>query len=428
MTNRSRIVSGISAAGALAGFGYYCYLAPDRDLAEQIALVKKDGISLDAKDICATNKPTPAQNAAEDLRKADVLLKDVKFRMAYARVHGYTWGSGATYNEEFLPDEIKVAKPILDCLEKASKKPRLDYNREWTLGYNLMFPELGGVRRCMMLLVDKSLYESKQGKNLQALKTLQIGGRIASLSGQEPSLVALNVQATFEKMVQRGLEAILPTFDQNPKLIAEAENVIRACGPPLNMRGTLTGDLAFRRIWIDLVTRSPDHAAQVAGPQKKSYAWLRVRSVRIRAEARLIQMWREFYEDLPQDPSDVFGAIQAADRLKKKLKANNEDHIYDLASEFVGFLPDMINSIGTVEAGRRILRQGLATLEAEVGGKPPITLQDPFTGVKLEKSLFPYQYTIYSVGPDRHGDGGVPSPREHLAVATDVVFAFPRHR
>lgn len=391
------------------------------DLKDQLAAAKREDVPVEPNDVYDEPVPASRDNAASDMRAAFAVLQDPTFKKAYGLRHDQHTAGPPEFDRAKIESILALGAPAITSLEAASKKPRLDYGRNWSLGPNLLFPELADSKRAVSLLVDKAILLNAQGKRKESLQTLQAAGRVSALIGQEPTIISNLVQVASEVIVQRGLESILPDDAKDPDLLDEAEKVVDSFGGPPNIRHAIRGELPSSIIAITMLEKDPKALGEMSGSSFPNQLF-RVASVRNRMEARLIENWRGLYKELPSDPLNFDGARTAFKNMSARIDKHAGEVSYYLAGILGAEFSGSVDAMANAEAGRRILRQAIQ-IYRHSKAKPEI---DPFGNRPLRVKQDKADFRIYSIGRDFSDDGGKPRDPKSHSQTTDTVFVFAK--
>ncbi len=387
------------------------------DLKRQLRLAKSEGVPLELNEI-EPDLPAKSESATGLLLGALGYTEDPTWQKAFDRLSAAK-PSFPAQDRKLLDKLLALSAQPLQLLEAASQKPKLSFGRNWSLGRKLDVEPIWNLKRPIGLLCYKACQLFQNGKEVAAIQELQAAARLCSLLAQDPTWYGLAFSASGATSIERTLESFLPQIAQDRDLLITAQKVVDSFGPPLNVRNALRGEIPIS--WDRIRTAEAlDEPAQ----SNSAGEFMRVSTIRNRAQARFLETCTVYYRALPKDPLDFRGfeqAVQAADEL---LDCDRIE--YSLACTFF-----QVRAFSTIveanEAGRRIMSQGISTLRARLGDGVALALRDPYTDAPLKVRVDKKVYFFYSVGKNKTDEGGIPIGRTITRRSDDIVFRFPKN-
>ncbi len=144
------------------------------------------------------------ENAAIELNRAWELMADEKLAHASQRLQTAI-NSGDRAKTVHILREVD---PLLDILTKASKKPKLDYKRDWDKGFDLEFPEYTLAKEGVKQLSYRAIFRAQNQDLDGALSDLTTMNRLANLQPHEPALIPLLVGIACNAIYLRTAEKV----------------------------------------------------------------------------------------------------------------------------------------------------------------------------------------------------------------------------
>ncbi|HVL39373.1 MAG TPA: hypothetical protein VM328_08295 [Fimbriimonadaceae bacterium] len=211
----------------------------EAEFQEQIRLARAEGIPTTAAEFAATIKPASREeNAAPFYR----LLKERRPK-------------GLLGHSDFLdllfrpnPQIIQRAKGIvaanqetIKLLEEASSRPRCWFDRDWSEGFALLFPEFAHMKEASRLLWTRGSIAAAEGRVADAIQDAWRMHRVARHAGEEPVMIGRLVMIAIHVMA---LEALARWGFQsgNPRYAEELERMAKSL-PPVDRKAEQSAEL-----------------------------------------------------------------------------------------------------------------------------------------------------------------------------------------
>ncbi|HZH98811.1 MAG TPA: hypothetical protein VEX38_07550, partial [Fimbriimonadaceae bacterium] len=194
-------------------------ISAENNLKKELAAARAEGLPLELEDVF---KPvTDQQNAASLYQRVFPLLEETKReRQAFKQ------------NETLTPVRIpelalllRRSEKVLLLLEDAAAKPYCQFNRDYSLGFDVLFPEFVLMKEAVRLLCLKARYEVHTGQGSRAVKTLRTAYRVAEHSGQDPILIAMLVRIANEVIVLKEVELLLSHQKHAIQVLREVDDL-----------------------------------------------------------------------------------------------------------------------------------------------------------------------------------------------------------
>lgn len=353
---RSTITWIVSIALVTVGAGLTIYLleksaaaasaAEDERLAQiQLKLARAEGIPTTAEEFKATIPVAkPEENAApfyRQLKKPLHIDTRLKSRLT-ALLKTLPYGGSAEANQSAKELLVKF-EPALALVDQAATKPRCWFDRDWSLGGAVYFPELDDIKVAAQALAVRGSVEANSGKPLDAIadahKLFKMGKHLYEEPNAIPRFVgdriyghALKALANWSfshREVPQYRQALKDAIDQMPRPNLKAEhssdlycvlNLIDQCSTPEKMK----------KWGLSEEAQSVSAAANIVSKVAPKHA-----------KARIIEASRKIWAAIDSAPEDMQDTVDAAsmDILQAMLAFPVAAKLYDplgLGADYVG--------------------------------------------------------------------------------------------
>ena len=214
------------------------------DLSDAEKLARKCGIALTYAEFRQhLPKPIEAENAALEIKKIALLRP------------GRTPAEGDAQNLLNKPNptpaewsKIEAIRPQLDKVSEIAdslgSKTAVDFNREWELGYEVLFPEYAQIKNTVKLIGLRARLLAYRGNRLGALKELKKAVILSELVDTEPTLIAMLVTVACETICFNLLNTFLSNGPLSSEEILIVRDMRRALGEPKPLSNFIHGEAA----------------------------------------------------------------------------------------------------------------------------------------------------------------------------------------
>jgi hypothetical protein len=330
----------------------------------------------------------------------------------------------------------------LNSAKMASRKPYLNFRRNWDEGLSLLFPEYAPVRQVVKALCARAQIEAGQGQFNLALDDLRAAKRLSALIGQDPTVVGMLVEIACDGITVRAASAVAATEFGHEEELNELDSMLSANPihpdfPRSIKTEAYLGLAAFRNtdpLLLLKMQTDPNAQPQKINRKKLLKTGLPEDITERAFLTRYLQLYTEMAPRIVQYQDDPKKLGMAFDETAKRLGTHRE----------ASYVPVIIIFPVLAQAGVAVVKEQAVDLclsallkameiRARSGAYPrtideiPGKWIDPFNGKPLHLKLTADGIRIYSVGPDMVDNGGI--DRRELANSEDphydLVQAYP---
>lgn len=336
-----------------------------------------------------------ADNSAPLVKSFSALRRqDVESWIALDKSPGL--GLGKQIDWEAIEELLRKLAPAVKLAETMASKKGFYANRDWTLGYSVLFPEFAQLKSASKLLAWSAALKAKKGNRPDAIRGLKSILRIARQARSEPTLIAFLVAESVESILWNALQEMMlfgPLKAADRSAISE---LVATPIPPADYTRAACVELL-------LADSGLMSSKVVPGDETPSKALKQVFKYPFIRDANRSVLWKEgmALQGILRSPekTPIQKATAAAD-MYQKLEARK-----DLAAIFarvahIDFSRPLLADL------RGIVRRDILTSLA-AGKERSMTAVDPFSGWPYQNLKFDGELLIYSVGINLKDDGGV---------------------
>ncbi|HWA83353.1 MAG TPA: hypothetical protein VG820_07975, partial [Fimbriimonadaceae bacterium] len=210
-----------------AGIGYVAFRYFDIPQASMqidsaVEKYRKAGLPWEAKELAPKPPVRAEENAAPLIRKASSALDLKLFRSSYRRIAGeLDNGKPDTAAADLAPFEKAMALGI-----EASKRPRVDFGRDWDMGVDLLFPEETTVRTLVHLLGFRAELRAQRGDITGMISDVRAALRLSNLPTQEPTGIPLLATVSSQRLVFASIQRCGDTLQRNPAALRDLSQAL----------------------------------------------------------------------------------------------------------------------------------------------------------------------------------------------------------
>ncbi|MGV3615330.1 MAG: hypothetical protein ACO1SV_08355 [Fimbriimonas sp.] len=414
-------------------YGQFGRYASHRD--EELAGARREGIPIEPSDLA---RPIPAErNAAVFYAKACKILEGDDMKAPGVAISNANGSKASIVELRAAEKALQSLRPALDLVERGAALPDCDFNRDWSLGPNVMFPEFARLKSAAKALAVRAEIASARGDWQAALRDVRTGYRLARHTGEEPILIGMLVEVSLENITHAAFRRVVSDHGRDPAFLTAASRLQAEIGALPSLRRAMGGEVVMGRIAIPMIDSSAvlsptSHSSGEEKPFFLERAFFKSPPVQGAFEVKLLQYWRQTYRDLPKDPADWEGGLKAMEKLDISLAADQS--LANRANQTL--MPVFSQSaivVGKVIADRRLNAIALRLLEQRAqAGEFPKTLPtawgqdaiDPFTHKPFLYRREGKGFRLWSVSADRVDDKGV-TVGERTGKTHDQAVWYP---
>ncbi|MCL5284108.1 MAG: hypothetical protein M1330_05320 [Armatimonadetes bacterium] len=381
-------------------------------LPREEALAQQAGMPLDPAQL-QTPLPPPALNAAPDYERLMAILKSKPISPGVDEAIANVGTRNATAADYAAAGKLLAGRQdVMALIDRATSKPDCDFNRNWSLGPSLMFPEYRWMREAARLLRAKSILLAKQGHFRRAILTQARGFRLAQHATSDPVIIGYLVGLGLDAISLQGMEKILRIAGLNAAVDDLIQKTLAADQPRFSLRHGLKGESVMDTIICDMVQNGKMGLNELAGSEGSRNNNHRGGSFlsRLIAEAGLAIVLREqllyFKASTLSYPerSIVMGRLDKAIEAKVHTASKTINPAWILPAIMMPSYGGAAESEQQVIARCNVLEAAAEVLayRARYGAFPKqlsaagVTLTDPYNGKALQYHLHTKRF-IYKV-------------------------------
>ncbi len=394
---------------------------PAQRLPQLRSTAKQMGIPLSMSEFVASQPIPTALNAQSEYEKAN------KLRHAIPPEQLRVWHDAnlelPVAESRAVLSSMNEHRHFFDQAEKASKKPSLRFEKDWRR-LDAGFADYAELKNTLQLFLARAYAKCRVGDGVGAVGDVATCYRIARHVAQLPGTIAvLNAQNLYS-ITNKATQYLATVGADDLAVLKALRALAEELMEPPSLAILLQADIAHQFIYFNPDLSSlidlPEGLPPTSPIKTTASDTLMCRAGESRFLEMLIQSWQEFSPtDRPIDFVDAYSRI-AGERVSR------DDPSYALLADGVDFTmaKDVVQKMGVRKA---ILQSYLDVLiYRQVHGKLPVSLKeakaarlDTFSGKPLIYKTDETAAIIYSVGPDKVDNGGIPGKSD------DIVFSYP---
>lgn len=400
----------------------------------EVSAARADGLPTEPSDLDRLIAVPESQNAAPLYAKAFALMGTGKPLEKPLRAMGAAVASSPKPTDIATAKEAypKVAS-LLELAHQIGKYPHVNFHRDWSKGFMLLFPEFANQKALARGLAYEAQQRSAKGDWKGALQSLRDAQQIGLHAGEDPILIGLLVRISIEAIVHATFRKIANEHSHDPAFVAAALDFSRHMGPLPDLKRALKGELVLGRTGLSHVKslRDIEGSAGESSSSKASESVFQSPLVQATLDGKLVRAYRELITSMPDDPAQW---ETANERSKAFDERNEADHSLGNSLNRIIFpvFGQAATAVGGTIMQRRLTETSLLLLQerAKTGHFPdrlpnygPVRI-DPFSGAPLVYQRTAEGFTLYSVGRDGEDNGGQSRDTRHSDRNYDEVVRF----
>lgn len=390
----------------------------DRFLKEELAAARSVGLPTELKELPLIPVDR-ASNAAPLYQRAITVANRDEMKKALSAIGAAITRDPKPEAERLAAVEAPKLRSLYPLLEAATELPQCQFDRQWSLGFNVLFPEYASMKGFVKLLAFRADRASERGDWRSALEDIRRCFRISEHAGSDPVLIAALVQIACDAIAQTQFRRIIDRHGRDATFLRAAQQLASERRPLPDFRRIMAGELVLSRISLrelrslrEIEALLPDGEMPRA-PSGLERTVFNSKLVRNTFDGKLVNAYRTMYPELPSDPEDWPKTYDAMIKMERAVEADRT-----LAGTMNRILLPVFNqaadAAGRMQANRRLTVTALHLLlmRARTGRLPERlpnlgeATQDPFADGPLQYGRKGSGFLLYSVGQDREDNGG----------------------
>jgi hypothetical protein len=408
-------------------------------LPDVLARAKTAGVPLELSDIGLDREVPDSENAAPNYRKAIAALEAIspteRAELAETLMQA-RWKTGAINTE--AGSARKRVQPILNHVLEAASKPKLDFGRDWNLGFEVTFPEYAPMKEIAKLLSYDALLEANSGNIERALDKLEACMRMGHHVSQEPTLVSMLVHMAFDSIASHHIKILVSKRSNSAADLTAIENMLKRIPAVPSFKRAVAGEIVGVRKGVARLRSLRQfenlgdgaHPTAEASTELKPPLGISIETFRAAIDARNLEFWARMYSKVDDSAPDQSG--RQLDLVAKEYE-DSGDTTYKVASIFLPVFAPAGDAILRDRTLRLLNQTKIDILQYRLAtGKYPTSLVvlgpkpiDPFDKGPLRYRQTSNGFILYSIGRNRVDDGGVAKDPTGKQATLDEVVEHP---
>ncbi|MBI5706176.1 MAG: hypothetical protein HZC36_04210 [Armatimonadetes bacterium] len=422
------------ALALLAAGGGWLWVRQDfadaaSELAENEQRARELGIPLTPQDMRPHPPIADKDNAAPLYRQAIAAIQAeipnferVRYQMP-SEVMDWVADPLETHHAE-LAASFKKFDPAIKLLEEGSKRPHCDFERDFSKGPNLLFPEFADMKAMAKLVGARGLFHARRGHTREAIEDFDTVSRVAAHVGEEPILIGALVSISIDSIAMAFRSEAATVWADDPSALAQLAESMKHLPAKADVEKCFKGEAFYgyytARHWVSFFQQLRAENEDAFGYSSES-GWLLPptldREMVCRAYAsRTLDFWCLIFEEAKHSGFNPIAVGDRMDRLAIEYEFSRSHRPSNLLSSILfPVFAQAGRAFVNEEARRRVVEAELGVLAYRAKHKRlPKSLAeagvhavDPFNADPLKYVVKGDTFRVYSVGQDLKDDGGL---------------------
>lgn len=391
----------------------------ERKFEAEMALSKKAGLAVSAEDL-RKNPASSLENSAGFYQQAISERKGLSVDIRNLAESYYVYSDVAelkrslgtrykgNYDEAAIREALMQWKPVFTRLDEATSRPRMDFQRQWEKGYNLMFPELADMKAFAKALASDATVKAKSGDSTAAIARLNQIRKIGDHCFDEPTLISQLVGAAAIAIANRAAVRMAVEYPKDAVLREKLQAFFSQSPAVPDLMNGFRGETFFMVTGPEQMASDPKAFESMEGQADWQVRAMRIKWIRRSAQTASLKLYREAAAEMPTDLRDWKKVEETFKKMDLKV-SSDQSLIGKIASTFTPVFANA-GQVGASAIQRQELGRAVCAVMAEKAktGRYPKQLPkipnqplDIFADAPLKYNVTPTGFMIYSVGPDR---------------------------
>lgn len=390
-----------------------------------------DGMPLSASELTTPSVPD-AENAGTVYKQIVESLTTNPVADTSILLHLNGWRMPSAGQIAAARDELALHSDVLALIHKAAKLPKCHFDRDYSLGADLLYPEWGKMNNGVRMLSAESTLMLTDGETLDAIANYALLFAIARHAASEPDVVCNETAIVYDRLALYGLEKILYKTGEQPDIAEAVEKCVTANWQPHDLKYGLGTSIGIFDVAIDGIrtgTITDDSELKTAYKQRQQSGttqnWEAYGDANVAYILDVVRLMRDAagrpsYQSMlvmRNLESAVRSDSNSANLLAKTMISNYRKAVLKQADNQAR--ADVVRAAASVLAWRQTHGSFPKSLDEAMTKVPA----DPYDGSPLQYRLVGNSgFVIWSVGPTGVFDGGSPYTRPDKS---ETYFMYP---
>ncbi len=418
---------GLLILAAIGGVAYK--LSPagrsGSELAKSMEKAKAAGLALTMEDVNRLYPPIDAaDNSRAEYQAAFKLCESLR-----KTVDVIDFGQDPKTKKAYTPAQFDAAilkcKPIYDILESANRKPGLYWERRWSNGFAVLFPEYSKMKTFAKLLASRAQSRARNGNGPGAVHDIEQVFNLSSKLGREPVLIADLVRIACDSIGFASLGVVLNDVPLDEATLKAMQHLEASFREPISSPDIIR----FETYMFDQSLKQVKSGADLAKMLSGSIDSENTQNFGVRFQGAALSMPGMITlvrAKIISNQAEIVHQFESTDKLiatEQKAKMQEFDRLRDQDQSLTGQVASALSPVFSQyrEARSKALAMRncyAAIVDAATLSHParvrylntPLktTLKhmDPFSGLSVLSVSDAQGLKVYSVGIDGNDDGG----------------------
>lgn len=238
-------------AVALVGCGKDPFASAAADLPAAKARAVKAGLALSAGEL-VRNVPV-AENAAKEYNEAIRVSKDLKAEAKVIRDAAPLFRNGRRATDAELAETRRALakfRPVFALIEAAARKPQCDFERDYSQGSALLFPELASMKEYARAVGTAMTVAAHDGDVSGVKRHVKSLATLVRHSGEEPNLIGSLVTIAMSSISLRAVEDAATQAQGNPRVLQALLAGMSGIPPTFSFKNALRSESVMYMISV----------------------------------------------------------------------------------------------------------------------------------------------------------------------------------
>lgn len=429
---------------ATVGVGYHWWLAAR--IQHRLAAVRAAHEPVSLAELNAYYPTVPASsNAATAYARAFAIVQESRSARFLQRLEQLPSGSGQlpAETQQSMQSACDQNAGAFEALEQAARLKLCRFPVDYRPGWNALLPHLRLLQQCAALELCRGVLAEQKGDLDSALECTSRILQLSAALNSEPDLISVLIQRRIEFAASELLRWLLNHRQLSDPQITKLHEMFKSAERKNQVERALISDRCFVVATFDsssgqiLDTIDPGYS-----PRFGAILGLQV----LRVSGRFKRDEMRYLEDVSECQKAILLSLPSAlDRLEQISQTAKQEAVPKKFIITGMFLPPLVkglrqNAVGAVRLS--LLQTALALEQYRLSdGRLPDSLAslcprflstvptDPFGKKEILYRREPQGYVVYSVGPDRHDNGGIqqlPLEAKIDYQDRDIIFSVAR--
>ncbi|MBX3120023.1 MAG: hypothetical protein KF784_13235 [Fimbriimonadaceae bacterium] len=328
------LIVGFLCAGSWAFWHYWQYRVPYLSAANRLAETTKEakalGLALTPDDLRSTRGKDPRDNAAEDFRRATILISGSGLRLQGGNavpLQNFVFSGGDSSYRATADIAIKMGEVPEKALDEAFTKPYCDFELDYSKGISVEISSVVDLRPMTSVFGAKAVLAAQEGDIDTALAYIERVNALRTQLVKDPGMRRALLTTSADAPAPVMLFVILSILGESPEVISKTRELLKRIPVEYTFESAMQADLCVGLLDIEQIGEPAPERGSNRGRRNREELiadYVPDRVLKDAYKERYIRFWINAFKGIRKHPDSTLAAASEIDKLILSYNSKSE--------------------------------------------------------------------------------------------------------